>query len=79
MPLGQMCCVLHVWDKSYNDFTWAVQAGLCPGECWGVCAVSGSSGCEAVALAVNSFEATNQGQFMHSITVTATQETSCGV
>lgn len=37
------------------------------------------SGCQAVALAVNSFEATNQGQFIPPIAVTAMQETSCGV
>lgn len=79
MPLGQMCCALGVWASLTMTLHGQFRQDFVLKNCWGVCAVSVSSGCQAVALAVKSFEATNQGQFIRFITVTATQETSSSV
>lgn len=60
VPLCQMCCLLGVWDKSYNNFNGQCRQDFVLKNCWGVCVLSVSSGCQAVALAGNSFEVTNR-------------------
>lgn len=67
MSLCQMCCLFGVWDKSYNNFNGQRRRDLVLKNCWGVCIMSVSSGCQTVALAGSSFEVTNQGQFIWNL------------